>query len=319
MTNKNQKELIIQSNKLVEAHYRLTLQEKRLVLWLIKSINRDDVDFKKYKLTITDFADMMGFNPKTQYKEMRKITKALISRTIELEDTETNVIIQMAWLCFVRWEPKKGVCFLEFHPELKPYLLQLQSQFTQIGFADLLGLKSVYAVRLFELLCQYEPIGKRFMSVDDLRLWCGLHCGEYELYADLKKRILNKAKSEINSKTDYEVNYKEVKESRKVTAIEWTIKKKTTLQKLQKESTQAICKELRSKHTILEQMREYGFSKQGATRALNDNEESDVVNAMKAVEIQVQRGKVRNPKAMLVKAIQEKWHPERYKPSQKSA
>jgi plasmid replication initiation protein len=303
---------IVQSNRLIEAHYRLTLQEKRLVLWLIQSIGKDDTDFKKYQLKITDFAEMLELNPKTQYKEMRRITKALINRSIEIEDKENNVITQMAWLCFARWEPKKGICSLQFHPELKPYLLQLKGHFTKIGFADLLNLKSVYSVRIFELLVQYEYYGKRNISIYYLRSCLGIQKGEYPFYANFKQRIIDKAKYEINNKTEYEIDYTEIKESRKVVGIDWTIKKKAHFEKYQTEKASSITKELRSKNAIIEQLIEYGFSKQASTRILKNNQESDIANAIKAVDIQVQKGTVKNAKAMLATAIKEKWHPDRY-------
>lgn len=304
---------VVQSNKLVEAHYRLTLQEKRLILWLIKEIGKDDTDFKKYYLKITDFAEMMGLNHKTQYKEMRKITKALISRSIEIENTETSAVMQMTWLCFAHWEPKKGFCSLEFHPQLKPYLLQLKGQFTKIGFADFLDLKSVYSIRVFELLAQYEHLGKRYIDIPDLRSWLGINKEEYFLYANFKQRVIERAKTEINAKTEYEVEYTETKESRRVIGLEWTIKKKTHFEKSQIEKAEIIQKELRSEKAIINQLIEYGFTNSYSKKIVKLNSQETISNAIKAVDIQMLRGNVKNAKAMLAKAIQEQWHPEKYR------
>ena len=319
MPIQKKQEIVVQSNKLIEAHYRLTLQEKRLILWLIKEINKDDVDFKKYKLQIIDFAEMMGLNPKTQYKEMKLVTKSLITRGIDIEDLDTRSTTQMAWLCFARWEPKKGICSLEFHPELKPYLLQLKTQFTQIGFADFLGLSSVYSVRIFELLSQYRSIGKRYTSIEEIRAWCGIEKGEYTLYAHLKSRVFNRAKIEINAKTDYEVDYTEVKESRKVVGLEWTIKHKDHFEKSQSEKATILAKELRSTTAILEQLLEYGFTKQAANRLVKNHEEGDIINAIKAVEVYMVKHAVKNPRALVETAIKEKWHPEKYAAKKKVA
>ena len=303
---------VVQSNKLVEAHYRLGLQEKRLILWLTKEIGKDDTDFKKYHLKISDFAEMMGLNPKTQYKEMRKITKSLTTRSIEIENTETNAIMQMAWLCFAHWEPKKGFCSLEFHPQLKPYLLQLKGQFTKIGFADFLDLKSVYSIRVFELMAQYENLGKRYINIHDLRSWLGLSKEEYFFYANFKQRIIERAKNEINAKTEYEIDYTETKENRKVVGLEWTIKKTTHFEKFQEGKARIIQKELRSGNSIIQQLLEYGFTLPHSRKIVKDNDNETLVNAIKSVDIQVERGKAKNPKAMLIKAIQEQWHPEKF-------
>jgi plasmid replication initiation protein len=313
MSTKKIEEVVVQSNRLVEAHYRLSLQEKRLILWLIKEIGRNDTDFKKYELKISDFAEMMGLCPDTQYKEIKRVTKALITRPIEIENPETKATMQMAWLSFAHWEPKKGMCYLEFHPQLKPYLLGLKGHFTEIGFSEFLGLKSIYAVRVFEILIQYESIGKRIISVESLRSWCGLSSDEYPFYADVKRRIIDRAKMEINTKTGYEVDYKEIKESRKVIELEWTIKKKTHFEKSQEEKSAIIQKELRSEKAIINQLMEYGFTTYQAKKIVKLNSQETISNAIKAVDIQVSRGNVKNAKSMLTKAIQEQWHPEKYR------
>ena len=79
MSKKDDNEIIVQSNSLVQAHYRLSLQEKRLVLWLSKQIRKDDVDFRKYILNIKEFAKEVGLNETTQYRELKQITASLIS------------------------------------------------------------------------------------------------------------------------------------------------------------------------------------------------------------------------------------------------
>ena len=47
--------LIVKANDLVEARYKLTLTQQRLVLYLIAQINKGDTDFQTYKLSVTDF------------------------------------------------------------------------------------------------------------------------------------------------------------------------------------------------------------------------------------------------------------------------
>jgi len=311
-------EVVVQSNKLIEAHYRLSLQEKRLILWLIKEIDKSDTDFKRYHLKITDFAEIMDLNPKTQYKEMRRITRSLITRPIEIENHETDSTIQMAWLCFSEWKPKNGSFSVEFHPALKPYLLQLKSHFTKIGFADFLGLRSVYSVRLFELLAQYESIGSRTMKISDIRSWCGIQEEEYQLYADLKRKVLNRARDEINAKTEYEVDYREIKESRKVVAIEWTMNKKTHFEKIIRDKVKVIQKEITFENPLMGRIMGYGFSKPTARKYV-DMESSEVLtNALRAVDIQVEKGGVTNPKAMLKVAIKEQWKPDVFKSREKT-
>jgi len=312
-------QFVVKSNSLVEARYRLSLQESHVVLWLLTQICPDDEDFKPHSMKISEFSAMVGVKVDSQYKELRKITMRLIQRGLSIYEPETKEWLQVSWLSSARYKTKHGVVLLEFSPQLKPYLLQLKSQFTKIDIADTIKFKSVYAIRIFELLSQYAAIGKRETGIEELRAWCGIKKDEYELYADLKRKVFNRAKNEINTKTDYEVDYKEIKESRKVVGLEWTIKRKTHFEKDQSEKADILEKELRSTYSILEQLLEYGFTKQAANRLIKNHEEIDITNAIKAVEIYRSKHDVKNPRALVETAIKEKWHPEKYVAKKKVA
>ncbi len=210
----------------MEARYRLGLQELHVVFWLLTQTNQDDEDFKLHKLEIPEFAAMIEVKAENQYKQLQKVTENLMRRILKINQPETNTTLQVAWLSSAKYHHGEGYVLLEFSPQLKPYLLQLKSQFTKIEISDAIGLRSVHAVRIFELLKQYKSIGKRTISIEELRDYCGIKKNEYKNYFDLKLKLIERAKTEINSKTDYEVDYREIKESRKVARLEWTIRDK---------------------------------------------------------------------------------------------
>jgi plasmid replication initiation protein len=280
----------------------------------------EDEDFKPHKLRIIDFSNMVGVKAENQYKELRSITKRLMQRAMEIYEPEKKEHIQVSWLSSARYQHTKGCVILKFDPELKPYLLQLKSHFTRIKISDVLELKSIYSIRIFELLLQYVHIGKRRVSIDDLKLYCGVEQKEYGFYADFKRFAIERAKREVNSKTGYEINYTEIKKSRKVIALEWTIKKRTHFEKLQEDKAQIIQKEIRSSNAITEEIIEYGFSRVTAKKFLQKYSEDVIKNALKAVNLQIERNNVKNPKAMLRVAMQEGWKPDVYmaKNSQRS-
>lgn len=313
MLTKSSKEIVVQSNYLVESSYRLNFQEKRLIAWLSTKIRKDDVDFKKYRMRIKEFAKEVNLDPNSQYREMKRLTASLITRLIQIEDQETGKTKQMAWLCFAEWDPKMGICDLKFHPDLKPYLLQLNEKFTIVEFNDYMKLDSAYSMRILELLVQYESIGKRKSSIKDIRAWCGIRKDEYTLYAHLKSRVIEKAKSEINAKTEYDIDYTEIKESRKVVAIDWTITKKKPQLEGTAEKVRKLQKEYRSESALIDSLVEYGLSRGMAKRLITNNGEDVVGDAIKCVDLQIERGKVKNPKAMLQTAIKEKWKPDVFK------
>lgn len=316
--NNTSSNYVIKSNSLVEARYRLSLQEMHVIYWLLTQIKPEDEEFKIHKLEIVEFAKIIGIKSENQYKELRKVTKRLIQRAMEIYQPDTQEYIQFSWLSSARYQIKQGCVLLEFSSLLKPYLLQLKGYFTKIDIVDTLKLKSIYAVRIFELLLQYISIGKREINIEDLRSYCGIEKEQYKLYADLKRYVIEKAKLEINTKTEYEINYTEIKKLRKVFTIEWSIQKKDIQTEQQLKKLAIVQREFRSEAVLVESLLEYGFSKPISKRLIKNHGEEVIKNAIRVVNLQIERGKAKNPKAMLQTAAQEKWHPEIFKQKNKS-
>jgi len=111
-------------------------------------------------------------------------------------------------------------------PEFKPYLLQLKEFFSKIPIKYTYVLNSRYAIRLYELLKQYENTGFRVDYLPELREMLGVEPNEYIRFDNFEKRVLKQAVKEINEKTDIEVSYKKKKTGRKITHIEFEIKSK---------------------------------------------------------------------------------------------
>jgi plasmid replication initiation protein len=221
-----EKKHLVKSNDLIEARYRLSLQESRLVLWLVSQIDYSDTDFQTHKLSIQEFSKIIGLNFNGQYTEIQEVTERLMQRVLKIRDPEKKEFTQISWLSFAKYQEGEGVVHLRFDPALKPYLLQLKEQFSIINIDDLFNFKSMYALRIYELLLQYASIGKRDISLDDLREYCGISINEYKLYSNLRLKVIDTAKKEINEKTHYLVDYTEGKKSRKVEKINWIIAKK---------------------------------------------------------------------------------------------
>jgi plasmid replication initiation protein len=318
MEENSSKGFVIKSNSLIEARYRLSLQESRVIFWLLDQIKPDDEDFKPYQLDIKQFSKIVSLKSDGQYGQLKKITKNLTKRSLDIYEPIKKTLLQASWLSAAFYEFSKGYVVLEFSPHLKPYLLQIKSHFTKIETSHLLQLKSIYSIRIFELLKQYEEIGKRKITIEELRTYCGIKSGEYRNYNAVKLYVIERAATEINAKTDYEIDCTEIKESRKVAAIEWTIKKKNLQKEEHSQKLITLQKELRSELALIEALMEYGFSKGIAKRFLKTNEEEVIKNALKSVNLQIERGNVKNPKAMLQTAIKEKWHPEVFKKKKRS-
>ena len=317
-------ELIVQHNHLIEAKYKLTLQEKRLMCWLASQVKQTDEDFKEHTISTKEFSSLVDSSGNALHKTLELVTHKLMQKIITIRKMDGKGFKKAALLGGADYLAGEGLLKLSFHPYLKPYMLQLKERFTKISLGDVMGLRSVHAIRIYELVKQHENLGKREISVKDLRGYCGIEEEQYKNINDLKRFLLEISKKEINNKTDILIDYEEIKTSRKVTSILFTIKSnpnygKTNFEQGQSEKATILAKELRSTLAIIEQLLEYGFTKQAANRLVKNHDEANIVNAIKAVEVYMIKHAVKNPRALVETAIKEKWHPEKYVAKKKAA
>ncbi len=215
MTTDKKNHLVSKDNGLLEAKYRLSVQEQRLMAIMVSDIKPDDKDFKTYKYKVKDIVEWLGTSGENYYSELNKITTKLLSRVISIYNKDENKLFKTSWLSSSTYDLNRGLIELRFDPGLKPYLLQLQNCFTQYALQNVLELKSKYAFRLYELCKQYQSIGKRKFQIDELRELLGLEKGELRRWSDFKRKVLDIAQREINKHTDIKIRYEFEKIARK--------------------------------------------------------------------------------------------------------
>lgn len=213
--------IVSKSNTLIEANSRLNLVEQKMLLCLASNIEPNDRDFKTYTFPIKQFHDLLGLSGSTKYTELSKITKELLSKVIEIRAGEE--LIQVSWLSSAIYNRNKGTIDMRFDPLLKPFLLELSSKFTSYRLANVVKLKSTYAIRIYELLKQYEDLKERTISLENLRYYLDA-MDVYPNYANFKQRVLKPSQKELNQKTDISFDFEEIKLGRKVQKIRFIIR-----------------------------------------------------------------------------------------------
>ena len=303
--------IAMQHNNLVEAKYSMTLQQKRVMIWLVSQIKPDDIDFKEHILTIKNLIEICQLSGESSYKEIKNITFSLVEkgiRIIDISDSNNKREIQVSWLSSADYY--QGQVKLSFSPKLKPYLLQLKEKFTAINMIDMMQFKSVHAIRIYELLKQYQDIGERVLSLEEIKDCCGAR-EKLIKYSDFEKKLLLIAQREINEKSDIYFDFERIKPSRKITGIKFIITKNRAYE--QRNNPWSQVQEVKRKPAVADTLKEFGLSARVINQILKENSEQVIQDAISAVDVQLARGQVRNTKAMLMTAIKEQWHPEKYK------
>lgn len=215
--------LITKSNGLIEAKYKLTLEEQRIILYVVSLIESTDEDFKEYEVSIKAFSELANLKAGNQYKEFKRICTSLISKTLVIKESDNSITVT-SWLSSANYNNGTGIIKLSFSPKLKPYLLQLKKNFTSYSLTNVLYLKSIYSIRIFELLKQYEKLSYRIFELEDLKkILCVENVKSYNKYADFKRFVILAAQNELKEKCDIYFDFEEIKEVRRVAKIKFLI------------------------------------------------------------------------------------------------
>ncbi|MCC3358976.1 replication initiation protein [Bacillus sp. REN16] len=224
----NENNLVTKSNRLIEAAYKLTEIEQKIILTLISLVEPGDTKFRSFTFPIKDFTKLIGTKSEKRYKELEEITANLMSKVhqIRFEDGLT----QVQWLTMAKYNYKQGTITLTLNEFLEPYLLDLKKEFTSYQLKNVSKLKGHYSIRIYELLRQYLNMRKkeRTFFLDDLREKLGC-VNIYPAYANFKQRVIVPAQKQINKKSDITFEFEEIKKGRSVNKIKFIINPKDSI------------------------------------------------------------------------------------------
>jgi plasmid replication initiation protein len=87
---------------------------------------------------------------------------------------------------------------------------------------------SIYAIRLYELLAQWQSVGKREIELDWLKEQFEI-TDQYTNMCDFKKRVLDPAVKDINEHSNFQVSWTQRKTGRQVTHLTFKFSEKQPL------------------------------------------------------------------------------------------
>lgn len=223
-------QLVVKSNDLIQrTRYALSTQEQKIILYLISKIKPTDDEFHKYELELFDLCDVCGISRHGQnYQNFKDSIKALADKSFWIETPKRDVL--MRWIEHVEIIREESIVEIRLDPNMRPYLLMLRENFTQYELGYILVLKSKYSIRLYELLKSYAYLETTKISLSDLKE--SLQIDGYDVFKDLKRRVVDKSIEEINEFTDLEISYTTYRRGRSIDGFEFTIRQKSSAEEV---------------------------------------------------------------------------------------
>ena len=229
---KNQR--VFKSNDLIQkSRFDLSLQEQKIILYLISQITPYDEEFKLYEFSIIDFCKICGIDHTSggNYADLKRAVKEISDKSIWIQIDEDQETL-LRWIEKPYLNKRSGTIKIRLDEDMKPYLLQLKKNFTSYELIFTLRFRSKYTTRLFELISSihYRTLEAytRQYTIDELQRLMGAE--NYKTWQSFKERALIPAVNEINRYSDKNLEYSVIKQGRSVIGLELTVSSKDTFE-----------------------------------------------------------------------------------------
>ena len=303
-------QVITKSNFLIESKFKVTLQELRLVYWLLSNIQPKDEDFHVYRISVTQYGKFMAqfrdSNNKRIYSDLRSAAEKLMTRVVKIKADGGEY--SMPFISRAFYHGGKGFIDIKLDDVLKVHLLKLTKEFTSIGLLSAFKLSSTYSIKLLELILQYKNIGKRKLDISDLRFMLGVDDNKYKLWTNFENRVLAPACNDINNNTDISLSYKKIKLGRSIISIEFKFSiskgKDNNLGLPTNTLTLSDMSSAIEEISEISSLMKYGIKRNMAVKLFKQSPQK-VHEALESVELQINT--IRNPSAWLLTFINEGW------------
>lgn len=215
---------VTQSNKLIEASYSLTLNEKRLVLCAASLIDsrKSLPEGEKGFLSVhaEDFARLFGLETKHSYGILKESVDRLWKRAIKSIDDDDNPE-EMRWIYHRKYIAGQGRVEIGFSPTVIPHMTLLNREFTSYQLKHIGSLSTFYAIRMYELGASALNLkaNRRSISLERLREILDV-VDKYPNVKDLRVWILDKAIADVNRNTNIEMKLIPKREGRKIVGFD---------------------------------------------------------------------------------------------------
>ena len=227
-------DLVVKSNKLILALQSLTLSEARLIQLAIidaRETGKGLTTEHPLELNAARYAKAFNTSLDAAYLSLSEAEESLFKRQFTIENDDGS-LTKSRWIQDANYKKGEGRILLTLTRVLIEQVTNIdgfETYFTSYYLKQTAKFKSIYAVRLYELLKQWKSVGYTpTFNIDKFREQLGIGINEYSRVEAFKRRILDASIQQINKFSDIEVEYQQHKKGRSIVGFSFTFKHKET-------------------------------------------------------------------------------------------
>lgn len=279
----------------------LTLLQRKIANALLYNAYEDLLNKEEHQIHIMELSRLIGYDSKDQ-KKIKEALIALISTVIQWNIIDQQIGCENIWSASAIISDASiqgAICKYSYSKRMKQ-LLYRPDFYGRINMNVLSKFKSTYGLALYENCIRYQDIGHtaRF-TMEIFRKLMGVEESQYLIFRDFKKRVLDKAITEVNRYSPINVTVKFEKEGAKVTTIQFFITKINNEKII-----------LPSEHSLINKLRdEYGFAVNKIAEMLAKYGEPYIMEKITIIEAlsSYKTGQIANLAQYLAKALKENY------------
>ena len=181
----------------------LTLQELRFFSIYLSKINPYDQKTRVVKFKLSDFQKIMDFK-RLNIVQIKAAVDSLLTKLVHIPNERGGFsTFQLFKECTIDKDSSgEWYVSIDAHDKALPLMFDFKDRYFKYELWNALRLRSANQIRMYEILKQYEYIGKRELSVSDLRELLGIAPTEYPRWDRFRDRVLDSCQQALKETTD---------------------------------------------------------------------------------------------------------------------
>lgn len=184
-------------------------QELRLFSIYLSAINPYNINSRIVRFPLSEFQRIMGFG-RLNIAQLKASAEHILEQKVFVPKESGGFKGVNLFECFDVDKDNNGEWYVEISASTAalPLMFEFKSNYFKYRLWNALLLKSANQIRMYEILKQYEHIGKREIAVDELQKLLNVN---YSRWDKFKEKVLDSCQKALQETTDISYTYEKGK------------------------------------------------------------------------------------------------------------
>lgn len=224
--------VVTQANALATSIQDMSLLERRVLILALAVLSRSDTELPFVRIYNSDIRRAFNIHYGTLGGALDEVTNKIMTRYAVFMRGRHGSNSKISWVNEVHYtsgnDSEDGMSYIDIqlHPKMSSYVLQLTGKFFSVPLTVLAKFRSVYSMRLCEILTAESQAGKIssiYFDLPELKTILSCDTKSYKNFSNFRQRILEPAFAENKDVGFLSFDYDLVRRGRKVIGIKFHV------------------------------------------------------------------------------------------------